>query len=255
MISPIQQKVTHFKAQACPAPWCCALELWVPAPWSLVFPPCAGNLSFPATSIISWMARKIHRIPAQQWEFHPFLTQLALSQQFPSFLLTLESVPWISKGRSFSLLPQGPTDLCFKLSKPMFPAPGMFAPGFPHREETQCPEEMGRHILHRDPGSCKSCLSAWSGCNFGVIYSDYSFNLNLNWMLQVAQPVLLRLEHPHWVRPVYKSSELNIFIGSCHAFFSWVQTLAIYYAAPFPSWGRNQPFVSAWNQQHVHSPH
>lgn len=32
--------------------------------------------------------------------------------------------------------------------------------------------------------------------------------------------------------------------------------LAIYYAAaPFPSQGKNQPFVSTWNQQHAHLPH
>lgn len=86
----------------------------------------------------------------------------------------------------------------------------LLSSAFPVREETQCPEEMERHIPHREPG--KSCLSAWSGCNFAVIYSSYSFNLNYNWMLQAAQPVLLRLQHPHRVRPVCKSSELNIFI-------------------------------------------
>lgn len=186
----------------------------------------------------------------------PYTTGSAHPSNFPvSCLLSSKSHESPREGASLSFHKDPLISALNKANQCSLPQGRLLLSGFPHREETQCPEEMGRHILHRDPGSCKSCLSAWSGCNFGVIYSDYSFNLNLNWMLQVAQPVLLRLEHPHWVRPVYKSSELNIFIGSCHAFFSWVQTLAIYYAAPFPRWGRNQPFVSAWNQQHVHSPH
>lgn len=95
----------------------------------------------------------------------------------------------------------------------MFCAPVTFAiEWFSIERGNTMPRGDGKAHPTQNSGSCKSCLSAWSGCNFGVIYSNYSFNLNHNWMLQVAQPVLLRLEHPHWVRLVYKSSKLNIFI-------------------------------------------
>lgn len=189
------------------------------------------------------MARKIHRIPAQQWEISsiPYKTGSAPPSNFPvSCSLSSKSHESPREGASPSFHKVPLMSALNKAKQCSVPQGCLLSSGFSHREGTQCPEEMGKHIPHRDSGSCKSCLSAWSGCNFGIIYSNYFFNLSHNWMLQVAQPVLLRLEHPYWIRPVYKSSELNIFIGSCHGFFSWVQTLAIYYAAAlFPSRGEN----------------
>lgn len=176
--------------------------------------PCAGRLSFPVTSIISWKARNIRRTPTQQWEIShiPYKTGSAS----PSNLLVCCSL--LSKshkspreGASPSFHEVSLISALNKANQCSVPQWCLLSSGFPQREETQCPEERGRHIPHSS-GSCKSCLSAWSGCNFGVIYSNYSFNLNHNWMFHVAQPVLLRREHPHWVRLVYKSSELNIFI-------------------------------------------
>lgn len=198
--------------------------------------------SQPPPSSPEWPGKCTEFLPSNGkfQKFHPLQNWLCTSQ----ILVTLEQIPWISKGRSFPSFCKAP--LMSALNKAS-------RCSLPQGEETQCPEEMGRHIPHRDTG--KSCLSAWSGCSFGVIYPNHSFHLNHNWMLQVAQPVLLRLEHPHWVRPVYKNSELNIFMRFLPCFFSWVPTLAIYCtAAPFPSQGKHQPFVSTGNHQHTHFP-